>query len=91
MEQIFKQDYDFEPIPLRKFKALIETMENSGATHIKIGYYQDDHPYVVFGKEDPQDLLKAFQKAEETCEKSSKSLNIAYDYMKRIIDNLKKK
>jgi len=65
MEQIFKQDYDFEPIPLRKFKAF-------------------------FGKEDPQDLLKAFQKAEETCEKNSKSLNIAYDYMKRIIDNLKR-
>jgi len=57
MEQIFKQDYDFEPIPLRKFKALIETMENNGATHMKIGYYQDDYPYVIFGKEEVEYIL----------------------------------
>ncbi len=91
MEQIFKQDYDFDAIPLKKFKALIKTMENSGATHMKISYYQDGDPCVIFGKEDPQDLLKAFQKAEAACEKSTKSLNIAYDYIKELIKNLERK
>ena len=91
MEQISKQDYDFEPIALREFKTLITIMETNGATHMEIGYYEGGNPYIIFGKNDPEDLLKAFKKAEKTCKKGRKSLNIAYDLVKGLAENLENK